>query len=279
MLISFGLALEWIPVAAIKAARPGDPCVFVGHCTYTPMLALAAYLALALAFHHPNMSRKWRGLLVLFVAFVVLDLFLTKGVTGYASFFALMALFVLLTLKSFWKSVLLGTLALSVALALAWSFSPFFKDRVVQNMTEARLFFDEPLGDGTSIGPRLLLWKNTGEIIKENSVLGVGAGGLSDELAQRMTVYEKRIRRLRTPHSGYLSAWAEGGIPGLVLIVLIFASQLWFGLRSKEWCRPLQIGLPFFMLLIMLVDGHPYVSRIAIIYLLMCSVLNSKRTD
>ena len=276
VLLAFGLLTGLTPLSfhhgsGLPPRR--DLCVFTDHCSYTPILAWVLYSALAVI-QFGSKTKKIKVTLTLFSILIAINIFMTEGVTGYAACFALIALFILQSIPSPRKA-----LSICVALALLlpcllWVVSPPFKTRLKQNYREMTSVIGTPKDQGFSIGPRLFMWKNTIEIIQDFPVFGIGTGDFPKEYGRR---FNTRFGSLTSCHNEYLQAWAQTGIIGLVLLVSIFLAQLFYGLRSQSWLAPLQVALPCFFLLIMLSDGHPFVSRLAMLHLFMSASLYSKR--
>jgi len=86
--------------------------------------------------------------------------------------------------------------------------------------------FDE---QDPSINTRLLMWKTTFEMIKDRTIFGSGIGAFKmnylnyqAEFLKNNPYYMKYSGKAREAHNEYLQIWAELGIIGLGLFLLIF---------------------------------------------------------
>lgn len=76
----------------------------------------------------------------------------------------------------------------------------------------------------SSTGARLLVWEASWNIIREQAVLGVGTGDLSDQLDSiyKEKNYEKLLEKSLNSHNQFLETWAKNGIIGLISLLLLF---------------------------------------------------------
>ncbi len=102
-------------------------------------------------------------------------------------------------------------IVLSMLVIFLLSFSPFMER-----------FTDIFLAQDTSRQHRIELWRKSLMVIKENPFFGVGLGNLP--------IYIEPDKNLRAPvnaHNTYLEIWAELGLVGFVLFILIFLSLIY----------------------------------------------------
>ena len=78
--------------------------------------------------------------------------------------------------------------------------------------------------DFNGITVRLAVWDDVFEVIREHPVLGVGLGDYRDEIISvfEKTGFNEAILHRLDPHNQYLSTWVSIGLPGLIVLVLIF---------------------------------------------------------
>ncbi len=96
--------------------------------------------------------------------------------------------------------------------------------------------------NGHSILERIEYWKNAGEIIKTNWLIGVGTGDVNDEIQKMYTKRNSPLteeRRLRA-HNSYLTFWMTFGIFGLLYFVFF---QVKFFL--SQWKKKQVLGVFF----------------------------------
>lgn len=281
--VSLGVAAGWIP--PFGHAAPGDPSPFVYHVSYAPELAWAAYVAFAAALFDSTFSRHWKIALCGTGLLVLVCLFANIGVAGYA---AALMLFGLLILQ--WKKkILLPMLVVLVLAGSAYWFSPTVHRRVDQNIQEVQNVLtgrasQENLLDGqvenTSLGPRLIFWGNTWQIIKDHLFFGAGIGDFPVE-------YEK-VRQKRTPnhweevnnpHNMYLMVWVQSGLIGLIIFLGIFVSLFVQNLHRTGVEAKLTTGLICFMLLIMMSDAYMQLNNTSLLFALFAGLSCSSKKE
>ncbi|MBW8049885.1 MAG: O-antigen ligase family protein [Cytophagales bacterium] len=110
---------------------------------------------------------------------------------------------------------------------------------------------DERIRDFTSVR-RIVSWKNTWQLIKQNPVLGVGTGDYIYELSK---IYEKDQYDLPVnSHSQYLYIWASIGIWGLIVFILVIFYWL-YSLRNAQIIFIYGLSFLSFYLTTMLFDA------------------------
>ncbi len=112
-----------------------------------------------------------------------------------------------------------------------------------------------------SVSDRLVYLDFAMRAIRENPVLGVGAGNFPWKASYYLMFTDFDLLGDNV-HNIYLSAWAELGIVGLALYLAALASGIWAALRLL-WRQPEPARLAFFggviaLLLIGLADHYPY---------------------
>ncbi len=104
----------------------------------------------------------------------------------------------------------------------------------------------DSVSDRSNLDRRLVFWQNSLSMIRDNPVMGVGAGnwriefpkyGLSS-LDENRSDYQlgssvhQGITHIQRPHNDYLWVWTESGILGLLFFLGIFVVALWRLLRN-----------------------------------------------
>jgi O-antigen ligase len=117
---------------------------------------------------------------------------------------------------------------------------PVPRERVEQATHEAEHY--QTSADLTSVGVRLVFYKNTLQIIAKHPVFGVGTGGFRAAYVQQVAG-EKGWEAGSTtdPHNQFLKILAEQGIVGLVIFLAFIASA--FRQRVPEPFRILALGV------------------------------------
>lgn len=123
-----------------------------------------------------------------------------------------------LDLKNYWIVLIAMMLLFGVA------YNPQF--RVVTGQTE-----------GTANAIRQRAQKVTWDVIKEHPVLGVGLGDLQKALGEKYLEngYEKMQDMRINPHNQYLHTWAETGIPGLLSLLWIIFTLMWYAWKRRNF--------------------------------------------
>ena len=296
-LVSLGMAFELIP--SLGHATLGDPSPFVYHTSYAPELAWAAYVAFAVLLFDPKLfvrpkgerlagqqrvgngitwsGKRWKILAGLAGGVIAVALFANIGVAGYAAFFMLFGLLIL----QWRKNILWPALMVILLAGAVYWVSPTVHRRVDQNIQEIRNVLDgtatqENVAEGdvenTSLGPRLVFWGNTWQLIKQHPVFGVGTGDFPAEYEKvRLQRTPNHWENVDNPHNMYLMVWAQSGLVGLIVFLAIFAALFAKSIRRAGWEAKLTIGLLCFMLLIMMSDAYMQLNNTSLLFALFAS--------
>ncbi|MBI5892298.1 MAG: O-antigen ligase family protein [Deltaproteobacteria bacterium] len=167
------------------------------------------------------------------------------------------ALFFVLTMLSFAALLATGTggrwlfliASIAVALLLFWLFIPKHKARlkilIIGFFTVLLLFFT-PLGTGSSIfSPkqeeisgltidRLNIWQSTWEIIKGHPIRGVGFWNFHTIYSKYKNPAYKNVEHYFS-HNDYLQLWAELGIIGLAIFLILIYVYFRQGIRCLKY--------------------------------------------
>jgi O-antigen ligase len=274
--VSLGVAWKLIP--PFWHAAMNDPSPFVYHTSYAPELAWGAYVALAALLLGANFSGRWKCGLGAAAGLIVLALFVNIGVAGYIAFFMLFGLLFL----QWSRNILWPVVAVILLVAGAYFISPSVHRRVNQNVTEVLRYKEGGARQenperghvtSSSLGPRLVFWENTWQIIKQVPVLGVGTG---DFPAEYETVRAERTpahwEDVNNPHNMYLMVWAQSGMIGLSVVLAFFGALLWRARQLSGLPAKLTVGLVCFFLLIMMSDAYLTLSNTGLLLVLFVAV-------
>jgi O-antigen ligase len=273
--VSLGVASGLIPI--FGKATTESPSPFVYHTSYAPQLAWATYLSLALMLFDTTISRGFEKSLFGVGGVILLALFMNIGVAGYAAALMLLGLLVL----QWKKNILLPALAVVLLAGSAYWFSPSVHRRVDQNIQEVINVFEgtasqedvtEGAVENTSLGPRMVFWGNTWQLIKQHPLLGVGTGDFPTEYEKvRAERTPNHWEEVNNPHNMYLMVWAQSGLVGLLIFLGIFAALFARSLRQTGLEAKLTTGLICFMLLIMLSDAYMQLNNTSLLFALFAS--------
>lgn len=103
------------------------------------------------------------------------------------------------------------------------------------------LGFDIPVGKESeksfTVQERVLLWKGTGLMIQDNSLLGVGLGNWKIQFPKYGSdIWRARqgLVQFQRPHNDFLWVLSEQGILGLISYVFMFLVMFYFGFKNSE---------------------------------------------
>ena len=275
-LVSLGVAAKWIPVFGHATGK--DPSPFVYHTSYGPELAWAAYVALAAVLLDSTVSKPWKIGLGAAAGLIGAALFVNIGVAGYAAFFMLFGLLFL----QWSRRVVWPVLAVAALVAGAYFASPTVHRRVNQNVREAVAYFDAETPTSrksSSIGPRLVFWANTWQLVKAHPLLGVGTGDFPAEYeaVRAARTPDHSFDEVSHPHNMYLMVWSQSGVIGLGLVVAFFGALFLRARRLSGLPAALSAGLVCFFLLILLSDAYLQLNNTSLLLALFAGVGSEMR--
>lgn len=232
------------------------PTVVVhNHATQGMYFAVGAFAAIVLIFSSPQPAMmtprvRW-GLGVSAALLVMNTIFVTSGRSGYLALLVL-ACVACLGLSRGWLRV---GLAVSVPLALILLFllSSVASERLTQGVDEMRDYKQEK--NYTSMGIRMVMWKNTVQLIRERPLFGYGLGGLKEAYREKVKgVSGWEGIAIDDPHNQYLKVTAELGLVGLLVFLGFIGSFFWQGVSGAD--RILGLGVLLAWCATSLFSGH-----------------------
>lgn len=245
--------LAWLDLYHFGGVTPEHPTRRLFHVVYNPLLALGFYLIMHEVLWG-GLTAGWRSCAIFIALAMALNMFITEGRAGQLVFFVML---VLLLLQYYRKNVLKGIVIAGVMLPLiflaGYNLSPTFHKRVNMVREEVSMFSENP---NTSIGLRLLFWKNSGEIIKKNPLMGVGTGDFAKEYGVINSVSSPNMVATDNPHNQYIFVLCQFGLLGLVSLLSIFYAQVRQVFTVDDGFRKIRLALPVFFLIIMLSESY-----------------------
>lgn len=215
LLLSYSKYFGW---TNYKAKFQDSSSVFRNHIEQNFLMAFAAYfLALQL-----TVQKRFRWLIAILLVLALGDtLFISEGRSGYLLVVILMGLFVWQTLR--WRGLFFGIFAMLILLLSAYFASDVFSSRVQALVADWSQYMKGNLWT-TSVGQRVSYDKASLEIIKQHPVFGIGTGSFSNEF--------HRLNPLATvasdnPHNEYFNIATQLGLPGLLVLLLMFSVILY----------------------------------------------------
>lgn len=240
------------------------------HIVFTPMLAFAIYWLI----HHTLWVEtvSWRRWAMLILAGVMgCGVFMTIGRAGHLAFCVLM---VLLVVQYYRKNLLRGAvltlLLFPVVLGSAYGLSSSFRDRI--NLVASNLA-DYRSNPATSVGLRLLYWRNSWELVRQSPWFGVGTGDFKSTYAQVNERMSPTMYPTDNPHNQYLFVTTQLGMVGLVSLLAIFVAQIVQARWSTDGWQRLRLAFPVFFLVIMLTESYLRTSSSGFFFSLVSAIL------
>jgi O-antigen ligase len=177
----------------------------------------------------------------------VLDIiYILPGRTGYLSVLVMGLAVVVLLVKGSWRLKVGLGLAIAAALGAMIATSSTSRDRIAQALSEMRSADADAHNDfGSSVGSRVIFWRNTMHMIADHPVFGVGTGGFQEGYKPYVAGVEGwQGTDTGDPHNQFLKFLGEQGIVG-------FAAVLFFLFRAVTCPAP----IPYRQLAIAAVAG------------------------
>ena len=201
-------------------------------------------IAIPLFFVNKNRNRKILLLFGILVMGTTLIVTFTRGpyLSIGVSLIFMFLLFLLSRGKSFInenKKIFITVLIAIIIVAFLFIIpTPLSKSRTVISQIKARVSITR-LTNEFSSGRRITIWKFTGMMIKDRPILGSGIGTYKyNTLRYQAKFFEQGDNRSIYPygyadktHNEYLQLWAELGIIGLGIFILIIITYFNYGIR------------------------------------------------
>ncbi|WGS86591.1 O-antigen ligase family protein [Methylomonas sp. UP202] len=219
-------ATDWV----VRSGR-GAGIFMTNHSTQS-MAFTAALLGTLFVLHEP-LSPRWKIAVWSAAALFVFNIFFVS--TARSGYLALpvAAVFAFGSLYGFRKlPYFIGAAAVAVALFVATSDT--VQQRIQVTLDEQAHY--QTSASETSIGLRVVFYRNTWQLIREHPWLGYGTSGFKPAYEQVAKLNGQGWHAMSTgdPHNQYLFIWVENGIFG----VLLFLAYIGVGLREGLANRP-----------------------------------------
>jgi len=173
------------------------------------------------------------------ISLLIALIFMTPGRSGYLVLIVLSIYFCYRTItykKNYWAALFVCLLIPSLFLN-----SSIVKDRInlgINEISNVSAAYEKE----TSMGSRIIAWKNAIELIKEHPLLGVGTGGYEPAFVDHVKDQKGQENFLHhDPHNQFLKILAELGIVGLVIFLSFLGSA--FFQRTTPFYFDLSLGV------------------------------------
>jgi O-antigen ligase len=203
--------------------------VIRNHATQGLFFSVATIIALAntMNSNFPNWLRALSGLTILL--FILNITQVATGRSGYIALIVMTVSFIFLYFNkvSIFKKIIINIVVVTGLVCILIT-APTSQKRIELAKTEFQSGINT--AEETSVGYRLIFWKNTIEMIPMYVFFGTGTGGFEKAYAKQ-TQEKIGVERIVTgdPHNQYLKLLIEHGVLGLI----IFLSVIYFLLQQK----------------------------------------------
>jgi len=247
--------------------------------SYNPMLAFA--IALLLTTILAGYYRSWRLFVAIgFLITMILNMFMTEGRAGHVAFIFIWIVLSIYFFRDRW-ALLIGMLgSLVIIITLAFSYSPVFKNRVMQAQNDLLKYQTQVInnedfkGTDTSLGVRLHYTEWTFRKFLEKPWLGFGTGSFEYAYGQQVEKYQGKIRSTTNPHNYHVLILIQFGLLGISVYGAIFVTQL-LSVRSMPVSyeyRSMALLLPLFYGLINMYDTYMWSHQLQALFAYVTSI-------
>jgi len=195
---------------------------FMNHLQYSAYVVFTSLFLLNQILYEKDMKMKL--FYSIFFLSVSINLFVNGGRIGYVAFFSTIFIVFILHMQNKIKALIISILIIVFSVSVAYNASAIFKKRVDFTLKELNYIAEEKFH--TSFGQRLAMFYMGGQILKENPLIGVGAGDEMDVLKEKIKTEEyKKFHYLddrRHFHNVFLHITVQLGLLGLILILALF---------------------------------------------------------
>jgi O-antigen ligase len=230
--------IGWVVNFPVYKYPPG--IIIRNYATQGMMFAVAAFGGAMLLRFFPPSTLLRKNMLLLSIAGLIYNIvYLTPGRSGYLAFIVLAMIFTIYTMRgwlrySFTVLVIVGTMLLLFT-------SPTANYRLTEGMEQIQSY--DSSRESSSMGIRMVFWKNTLKLIEEHPWLGYGTGAFEEAYRRIVAHNETGWHRQVTgdPHNQFLKIIAEHGLFGFILFLAFLISALLA--RPSPVFRVLAVGV------------------------------------
>jgi len=159
---------------------------------------------------------------VFFITTAFINMSLIGGRTGYIVLFILIFLVASLVYKNQFKKIVFISLSIVFVMFLyMYNFSEQFNTRLQDAKNDIEQMIHQK-NYSSSIGLRILGSYYSIKLIKDNFLFGVGTGDVMQEIYKIADEKHSYISRISKPHNIYLEVFAQLGVIGFSIMLLMF---------------------------------------------------------
>jgi hypothetical protein len=199
---------------------------------------ICIFALLAVAFERARARRRLQAL----AAALLATLFLTNILivsTGRTALAVIPLLLLVLGFRLFgWKGLALACVVGVAVTMLAWSVSPFLRERINRSLLEVQLY--QTSTEVTSTGTRLELWKKAFAFVAAAPAIGHGTGSIPDQYRRVATGDGVTAIAANNPHNQIFAVAIQLGMLGVAILMTMWVAHLalfrgpglvsWFGI-------------------------------------------------
>lgn len=237
---------------------------FLKYTDHNVFLASSIILSVYLLFK-VDIQKRYKNTVLFFVPFYLISIFTEGGKSGQIVLIILLILLFFFFFKNNITRLIVSIIVLIFGLFVVYNTSEIVEKRFnyeLRNFTENKT------------SSRSLLFNHSIDLIKENPIIGYGAGSFTDKFGEINEETKKVVRyQHKTPHNNYLYVWLELGILGFLLFFFIFYFQIKELYQQNDGF--VRILLPIMYLCIMMTDTYFFNQNTLILYVfLSVTVIN-----
>lgn len=218
----------------------------------TIITSLFVSFAIFMLLHYSVEYKRYRLITLPLIVFLGYYLFFIGiGRAGQLLCLMLCSLFVCQRIKFNKNLVISITTIMGVIILGALTLPSSFVYRQMVAIGEVRDYFnthENNISHKSSMGIRLTLAHNSWHLVQKNPISGYGTGAFEQAYKDTADFKYHQVRRAN-PHNQYLLTWVELGLPGLVLLLLLFVTLIKRFLADQQLEGFLGVGLCFAMVL------------------------------
>ena len=198
--------------------RPHYPIGFKASVTHSLIVAFGAFLFLLWA-REARRAAARAAVIALALVCAHNVLFVVIGRTGYVVLGLLLIYYLVTTLRG-WRGPVVAALAVISIAGGAYTAADSLRQRVDEIGSDIAQW-RPGARDDTSVGQRLEYYRLSLSIVADHPIAGVGTGGFARAYAQKVGGTASRVTE--NPHNDYLMIAVQTGVPGLVLLLALYA--------------------------------------------------------
>lgn len=267
---------NWLQLHLLPALPDGirvdkdlrDTAPFVDRILYTPVLAMAGYVA----GHEAVFGRGRRRLLgVMSLLLTFVNLVFSGGRTGQLAFIILMGL---LTLQRFARRPLLGigggVAVMATMFGIAYTGSDYFRERT-DTALDQLTHYEEAVD--SSVGLRIVYNINSWRIFSEHPLIGVGSGDFRDAYRDVNARHTPQWTPTHNPHSQYFLVLTTTGLLGGIVLLLVYLPPPLFRIPYHDGLDRLRVALPVLYLTISVFESYLWRTNTSLMFVLFSAML------